>query len=990
MNRRARPTRRVRPTPSGRTALWRAGRRRSLAHVMYVDRVGIFLPAVVSIGVVFWLVGEVRGLMRASRDDARDKRAIFHGRHLAATVRGLRPAAGEEWATTRVARRRAGQRPRVALAVVAAGLAGVAAYLSVGLYWRQQQELRGAPPGVSAEAWLLSLASLVAVVLVTYASAAASVAALGSRAPAWAMGLVHRSMLSVHPVEPDEYPGETAHRVTTALTVSLVAAIVLSVAVAWVPWLVQPFDDGISGWLRRNLDNDALEFLDPLGRTKVMLALAVIAGLSVLWCRVLGTAYLAALMAGLLVSVTVRPVVARPRPPSGGSAGLFDSYPSGHIVLAVLFAGAMPLAIAVILHRRWLVTPLRLVMAAAVAASAVHRVVSGSHWPSDIVGGALVGLALVFAIEWVVQTEPSHRLCHRCLWSHQSSMPLRVGVFSLRPAHARGVRWAAHLAAATAALGLAVLGFTRGLPSNDSGFVFPAAVVGPVQLALAGLVSVAALVAWKWDIAGAVLLALAAVGLGVFAAVQYAPWVAVAMTVALLVPAVLLWAGWQHRRRPWELVAVAVTTALLVGSTWVAANAVYDRYFGPTHPTSSAPTLAVDRVEWVWTGGLTPSSVVVTARLASGGESATAEFTAADGSVVRTEPAPVGEHRIVRLDASGLQPGTEYRYRLLVDGNADEGRGQGKVYTPVDGPLSFRLAVSSCARVGSNGAVFDAIRAADPLLYLATGDLHYGNLTATEPGPFLDAFDRLLTAPGQAALYRDVPVAYVWDDHDYGPNDADATSPGRAAARAAYRSAVPSYAVTPGDAAINQAFTVGRVRVVMTDNRSERTADTMLGEAQLEWLIDELTSASRTHALVLWVNPVPWIGEAQEGADTWAGYPEERRRIADALAAAGVRNLVMVSGDAHMVAIDDGSNSAYATDGSPGFPVLHAAALDRPGNVKGGPYSEGTFPGGGQYGLVDITDTGGDTVSVRLSGWRWDGTLLTELTVEIPVPATAR
>ncbi len=55
-----------------------------------------------------------------------------------------------------------------------------------------------------------------------------------------------------------------------------------------------------------------------------------------------------------------------------------------------------------------------------------------------------------------------------------------------------------------------------------------------------------------------------------------------------------------------------------------------------------------------------------------------------------------------------------------------------------------------------------------------------------------------------------------------------------------------------------------------------------------------------------------------------------------------------------------------------GFPVLHAAALDRPGNVKGGPYSNGEFPGGGQYGMVDIVDDG-DGILVTLSGHTWDG-----------------
>jgi hypothetical protein len=192
--------------------------------------------------------------------------------------------------------------------------------------------------------------------------------------------------------------------------------------------------------------------------------------------------------------------------------------------------------------------------------------------------------------------------------------------------------------------------------------------------------------------------------------------------------------------------------------------------------------------------------------------------------------------------------------------------------------------------------------------------------------------------------------------------------------------------VVAGDAAINQAFTIGRVRFVMTDSRSEQDETTMLGDEQLEWLIDELTTSSRTHAVVVWANSVPWIAAAVPGADGWAGHADERRRIADAIATAGIDNLVMVSGDAHMVAIDDGSNSDYSTDGGAGFPVLHAAALDRPGNVKGGPYSEGAFPGGGQYGLLDIDDRGSE-VTVTLTGRTWDGKTLVELRYTVAADA---
>jgi hypothetical protein len=126
---------------------------------------------------------------------------------------------------------------------------------------------------------------------------------------------------------------------------------------------------------------------------------------------------------------------------------------------------------------------------------------------------------------------------------------------------------------------------------------------------------------------------------------------------------------------------------------------------------------------------------------------------------------------------------------------------------------------------------------------------------------------------------------------------------------------------------------------------------------------------------VVLVSSVPWIGAY---GDSWGAYSAERQEIANFIANHQIDNLVMVAGDAHMVAIDDGTNTDYSKQQAGGFPLLHAGALDRPGSIKGGPYSEGTFPGAGQFGLLDVTDDG-ETISVRLSGHTWDGHELVSL-----------
>ena len=176
---------------------------------------------------------------------------------------------------------------------------------------------------------------------------------------------------------------------------------------------------------------------------------------------------------------------------------------------------------------------------------------------------------------------------------------------------------------------------------------------------------------------------------------------------------------------------------------------------------------------------------------------------------------------------------------------------------------------------------------------------------------------------------------------------------------------------------IHQAFTIGRARVILTDSRSQRSSSrlaagsrTMLGAAQLKWLLEELSSAAGA-PLVIWVNTVPWIAAPGSGSDNWGMYAREREQIADHIERLGLTSrLVMLSGDAHMVALDDGTHSNYATGSrrtGKGFVVMHAAPLDRKTSVKGGPYSHGVSARRGQFGLVDVIEDGA-RLAVELGG----------------------
>lgn len=77
-----------------------------------------------------------------------------------------------------------------------------------------------------------------------------------------------------------------------------------------------------------------------------------------------------------------------------------------------------------------------------------------------------------------------------------------------------------------------------------------------------------------------------------------------------------------------------------------------------------------------------------------------------------------------------------------------------------------------------------------------------------------------LTTPHARSMWQAMAVDYVWDDHDFGPNDSDGNSPARLAAISSYAQAVPmlsafpSSACTPHTGEIFHSFSWGRCRAV--------------------------------------------------------------------------------------------------------------------------------------------------------------------------------
>lgn len=357
-------------------------------------------------------------------------------------------------------------------------------------------------------------------------------------------------------------------------------------------------------------------------------------------------------------------------------------------------------------------------------------------------------------------------------------------------------------------------------------------------------------------------------------------------------------------------------------------------------------------------------------------------------------PASPASHGIVTLEATGLTPNSRFWYRLEIDGTeftSNENTGRFRTHPPMGEPANFRIAAFSCAGsqpsypgVGgalvpnriSNHPGFGNVLNRDPLQLVHLGDIAYYDLGSGNHGiaggaslaNFRRMFQDVFKQPNQAALYRSVATQHIYDDHDGGPNDHAGNSPSYPNAHTVYRERVPHYPLTaPGS--LYQAWQVGRVQFVIWDVRSGRSPNsdpdtpdkTMLGASQKAAFEATLANSS-AEALVLF-NPSDWASSGGR-ADGWDGFTHDRDWVVSKLNQYGWSGkTVLVGGDLHYLALDNGANKPG------GIPILQAAPMDSSDAGTAVYYNLGAKRGGrGQYGTVDVTDTG-DYLSIRLTGW---------------------
>lgn len=269
-----------------------------------------------------------------------------------------------------------------------------------------------------------------------------------------------------------------------------------------------------------------------------------------------------------------------------------------------------------------------------------------------------------------------------------------------------------------------------------------------------------------------------------------------------------------------------------------------------------------------------------------------------------------------------LEPGKKFNYQVLLDGKVQKLSFQPQFVTqPLwqyrTDPPTIRFAMGSCFYApdaahdrpgkpyGDSTMIFEHIAAQKPDFMLWLGD----NIYLREPdwgsrSGFLYRYSKARATPELQPLLGIAHHYAIWDDHDFGPNDADRSFYNKDMAADMFKLfwPNPNFDVF-GKGGVAGTFTWGDCQFFLLDNRYFRAPNNLkdhakdyLGKDQLQWLLEALTFSKATFKFI--VNGGQVINPAGV-YENYAAYPAERQYLLSKIEELKIPGVFFFSGDRH-------------------------------------------------------------------------------------------
>uniref|UniRef100_A0A7V3E6V8 Alkaline phosphatase family protein n=1 Tax=Ignavibacterium album TaxID=591197 RepID=A0A7V3E6V8_9BACT len=277
-----------------------------------------------------------------------------------------------------------------------------------------------------------------------------------------------------------------------------------------------------------------------------------------------------------------------------------------------------------------------------------------------------------------------------------------------------------------------------------------------------------------------------------------------------------------------------------------------------------------------------------------------------------------------KLIAEGLEPGQVYNYEVYVNNKKVSFNYELKFQTQKlwqwrEDPPEFSFVTGSCFYVneeqydrpgkpyGSDYQIVESIYKTKPDFMLWLGDNYYLREADWDSwSGILHRITHTRSLPELQPLLGSVHHYAIWDDHDFGPNNSDRGFWNKDKTLEAFKLfwINPSYGINDGEG-ITTFFEWADVDFFLLDNRFFRAPNNlndenkpMLGNKQIEWLIDNLVSSQASFKIIAVggqvLNPV-----SGRGIETYELFKKEKERLLELIDKNKIEGVIFLSGDRH-------------------------------------------------------------------------------------------